>query len=76
MTATNERTGMRRISPSPGSTGERSRHRRRHEDAVIQAEVRRLARALGPYRVLQEDTLRRAASAASWDDVGLDIASE
>ena len=76
MTATNERTGMRRISASPGSTGGRSRHRRRHEDAVIQAEVRRLARALGSYRVLQEDTLRRTARADSWSDVGLDIASE
>ncbi|HET6867941.1 MAG TPA: hypothetical protein VFH80_18655 [Solirubrobacteraceae bacterium] len=73
MTATNERTGTRRISPSPASAdGGRSRHRRRHEDAVIQAEVRRLARALAPYRVLQEDTLRRAARA----DVGFDIAPE
>jgi len=72
MTATNERTGTRRISPSPGSTGGRSRHRRRHENAVIQAEVRRLARALAPYRALQADTLRRTAGA----DVGFDIATE
>ena len=76
MTATNERTGTRRISPSPGSTGGRSRHRRRHEDAVIQAEVRRLARALAPSRVLQTDTLRRAASADSWPGVGFESATE
>ncbi|HSC04625.1 MAG TPA: hypothetical protein VLC49_14945 [Solirubrobacteraceae bacterium] len=72
MTATDERTGTRRSSPSPASTSGRSRQRRRHENAVIQAEVRRLARALAPYRVLQEDTLRRAARA----DVGFDIAPE
>jgi trimethylamine:corrinoid methyltransferase-like protein len=76
MTATNERTGTRRISPSPGSTGGRSRHRRRHADAVIQAEVRRLARALGTYRVLQEDTLRRTARAASSRGVGFETATE
>jgi len=76
MTATNERTGTRRISVSPIPPGGRSRHRRRHEDAVIQAEVRRLARALGPYRGLQEDTLRPAAGAGSWHDVGFDIATE
>ena len=76
MTATNDRTGMRRISPSPGSTGGRSRHRRRHENAVIQAEVRRLARALGPYRVLQEDALSRTARAGSWHGVGFEIAPE
>ncbi|MGN6871008.1 MAG: hypothetical protein ACTHMY_21655 [Solirubrobacteraceae bacterium] len=76
MTATNERTGTRRISPSPGLTGGRSRQRRRHADAVIQAEVRRLARALGPYRVLQEDTLRRTARADSWNHVGLEMAPE
>lgn len=72
MTATNERTGTRRISPSPQSTGGRSRYRRRHENAVIQAEVRRLARALAPHRVLQEDTLRRAAGA----DIGFDTVTE
>ena len=73
MTATNERTGTGRISPSrPSKDGERSRQRRRHENAVIQAEVRRLARALAPYRALQADTLRRTAGA----DVGFDIATE
>ena len=47
MTATNERTDTSRIS--------RSRVRRRHADAVIQAEVRRLARALAQYRVLPSE---------------------
>jgi hypothetical protein len=53
MTATDERTGTRR--PLPTSPGGRSRHRRRHAEAVIQAEVRRLARALAPSRVLQTE---------------------
>ncbi len=74
MTATNERTGTSRITRSPGSPRGRSRLRRRHEDAVIQAEVRRLARALAPYRVLQKDALRRTAGADSWHDGGFDRA--
>jgi hypothetical protein len=59
----------------------RSRHRRRHADAVIQAEVRRLARALAPLRVLQRDALvlqrdalRQAARADAWHDDGFDRA--
>ena len=47
---------------------------RRHEDAVIQAEIRRLARALAPYRVLQKETLRRTAGADAWHDGGFDRA--
>jgi hypothetical protein len=47
MTAANERTGSPRVSRSPDPARARRRHRRRHEDAVIQAEVMRLARALG-----------------------------
>ena len=74
MTATNERTGTSRISRSPASPSGRSRLRRRHEDALIQAEVRRLARALAPYRVLQKDALRRTAGADSWHDDGFDRA--
>lgn len=41
---------------------------RRHDQAVIQAEVRRLARALRPYRVRQRDALKRNAGAAYWTD--------
>lgn len=74
MTATDERTGTSRISRSPASPGGRSRLRRRHADAVIQAEVRRLARALAPYRVLRKDALRHTAGADSWRDDGFDRA--
>jgi hypothetical protein len=74
MTATDERTGTPRITGSSDSPRGRSRLRRRHEDAVIQAEVRRLARALAPYRVLQKDALRRTAGADSWHDGGFDRA--
>jgi hypothetical protein len=49
------------------------RSARRHEEAVIAAEVRRLARALAPYRELQRDALRRTAGASSWRE-GTDIA--
>ena len=52
MTATNELTGTTDRS--------RRRHSRRHEDAVIQAEVRRLARALGG-AVEGTRTIRRPA---------------
>lgn len=38
----------------------------RHEQAVIQAEVRRLARALRPYRVMRRDALKRSVRAANW----------
>lgn len=37
---------------------------RRHEQAVIQAEVRRLARALRPSRVKGRDALERSGGAA------------
>jgi hypothetical protein len=46
----------------------------RHEQAVIQAEVRRLARALQTYRVLHRDALREVAGAEKWHDVGFDRA--
>jgi hypothetical protein len=41
---------------------------------VIQAEVRRLARALAPYRVLPREHLRREARADSWTQGGFDRA--
>lgn len=46
----------------------------RHDEAVIQAEMRRLARALKPYRILHRDALQRAAGADTWHDGGLDRA--
>ena len=45
-----------------------------HEQAVIRAEARRLARALAPYRVLPKDTLERVAGARRWHDGGFDRA--
>lgn len=35
----------------------------RHDEAVLQAEVKRLVRALAPYGVLRRDVLRRDTSA-------------
>lgn len=46
----------------------------RHDQAVIQAEARRLARALRPYRVLPRETLERVAGAKKWHDGGFDRA--
>ncbi len=44
--------------------------RRRRDEAVIQAEVQRLARALRPYGVLHRDMLERIAGAGRWHDGG------
>jgi hypothetical protein len=74
MAATNERTRSPRSSRSPATRTGRRRTLRRHEDAVIQAEVRRLARALAPYRVLQRDARRRTAGAESWHEGGFERA--
>jgi hypothetical protein len=46
----------------------------RHEQAVIQAEMRRLARALRPFGVLHREALKRAAGAEKWHDGGFDRA--
>ena len=72
---TSER-GRRGAAPSGSlavvvSGGSRAR---RHDEAVIQAEVRRLARALGPYGVLQRDALEQAAGALRWREGGFDTA--
>jgi hypothetical protein len=45
---------------------ERANRRRRHEQALIQAEVRRLMHAIGPFGVLRRDALARAAGAEHW----------
>ena len=39
---------------------------RRHEQAVIEAEVRDLTRAIRPYGVLRHDALAHVAGAARW----------
>jgi len=74
MTATNERAGTPRTALSPATQPGRRRTLRRHADAVIQAEVRRLARALTPYRLIERDALRRTAGAESWHDGGFERA--
>lgn len=62
MTRTNIETGQRR--------GRRdvvcAERERRHEEAVIEAEVRRLMRAVGPFGVLRRDALEGAAGARHW----------
>ena len=46
----------------------------RHEQAVIQAEVRRLASCLKPYRILHRDALERACGAEKWHEGGFERA--
>jgi hypothetical protein len=46
----------------------------RHDRAVIQAEVRRLANTLKPYRILHRDALERACGAEKWHEGGFDRA--
>lgn len=58
-------------SATPGPAAHRS-PRERHDEAVIQAEVRRLAQALRPFGVLSRDALERAAGAEHWHEGGFD----
>lgn len=60
--------------PTPARQSKDRGWRRRHEEAVIQAEVRRLARALAPYGVLHHDTLERFVGAQHWHTGGFDDA--
>jgi hypothetical protein len=60
----------RRVEPSGSGRGRR--WCRRHDDAVIQAEVRRLARVLRPYGVLHRTALEDAAGARRWHEGGFD----
>jgi hypothetical protein len=46
----------------------------RHDRAVIQAEIRRLARTLKPFRILHRDALERACGAEKWHEGGFDRA--
>lgn len=50
------------------------RSRPRHDEAVVQAEARRLAQALRPYGVLHRDALERVAGAMRWRDGWFDTA--
>jgi hypothetical protein len=56
------------------STKDALARRSRHDDAVVQAEARRLARALRPYGVLHRDALERVAGAMRWRDGWFDTA--
>ncbi len=51
-----------RSSASPWDR--RRRRARRHQEALIQAEIRRMAHLLRPYRVLTSDALQRHAGTA------------
>ncbi len=66
------------VTTSPGSQVTRQRRsasdRRRHETAVVQAEARRLALALAPFRVLSKPALARVARTARWREGGYDRA--
>ena len=70
-----------RREPAPSEqgalTGRSTSGRRaaqRHDVAVIQAEVRRLQRALRPFGVLRRDALERASGASDWRQGGYDAA--
>ena len=63
------------VTRPPGSRERRrERDERLQRDAVIQAEVRRLAHALRPYGVLHRNALERAADAVRWHHGGFDSA--
>jgi hypothetical protein len=65
-------SNFKHTQPSTGRTSAQSPRRAiareldAHEDAVTQAEVRRLARALAPYGILGREALERAARANHW----------
>jgi hypothetical protein len=69
-------TGPKPAASRTPVRSEASRHasglrtRRRHDEAVIQAEVQRLARALRPYGVLHRDMLGRIAGTDRWYEGG------
>lgn len=60
------------------ATHQRHRHesqRRPHEQAVVDAEARRLAHAIGPYGVLHRDALAHIVGATHWREGGFRQAS-
>ena len=50
------------------------RRRNRHDEVVIQAEVRRLTRALAPYGILHRDMLAQVADARRWREGAFETA--
>ncbi|HZU40976.1 MAG TPA: hypothetical protein VE992_07980 [Solirubrobacteraceae bacterium] len=62
-------------APATGRAAARSEDwPHRHEEAVVQAEARRLALTLAPYRVLPKDALARVAGASHWHEGSFDRA--
>jgi hypothetical protein len=74
MSASQPSTAAMRTEATPAQPSTDQGWRRRHEEAVVQAEVRRLARALAPYGVLHHDTLESFAGARHWHASGFDDA--
>lgn len=67
-------TIVRSNGPAERAPGRRSRRGARHDDAVIQAEVRRLARTIAPFGVLHHDALRDMVDATHWNEGGFEAA--
>jgi hypothetical protein len=63
-----------RASGNPAVGAGMALRARRHDDAVVQAEVRRLARVLRPYGILHRDALEDAVGAARWHEGAFDSA--
>lgn len=53
-------------SAGDGSATGQTRGPLRHEDAVLEVEVRRVMHALAPYGVLRQDALAKACGARRW----------
>lgn len=51
-----------------------SRRRARHDEAIIQAEVNRLARAIQPFGIMRRAALQKAAGAEHWHQGTFDTA--
>ncbi|HEY3728157.1 MAG TPA: hypothetical protein VGL51_13335 [Solirubrobacteraceae bacterium] len=61
----------------PRSPSDRSRSAsdpQQHDDAVLQAEARRVVHALRPFGILRKDALKRAACPTTWHEGGFDSA--
>jgi hypothetical protein len=63
-------------SRSRAARAETSRRRARHDEALIQAEVNRLARAIQPFGIMGRESPQKAAGAEHWHESGFDSALE
>jgi hypothetical protein len=71
MPASGPQVGTVPRNADPARHHRSKRARPRHDEAVIQAEVRRLARALVPFRVVHGHAPARGAAGQSWQRGGL-----